>query len=178
MMSAVAPVTRPDRPATGRAAKADMIMTKQTWVVLANSSRARLFELDPDAEHLHEVSDFVHPEGRQKQAELGDEQGGHTQRSLSDGGSGGSAFQARTDARHKERERFARILAEFLDKALAERRFESLVLIASNPFLGELRAHLKDSTDRAVAAILPRDLTGLGTLALTRRVLEAVREIH
>jgi protein required for attachment to host cells len=153
-------------------------MNKITWILLANSSRARLFAWDRADAQLQEISDFVHPQGRQKVAEIDPHLGGHTQRPRGDGASGGAAFEPRTDPRHKEREHFARELAAYLDAALETGRFGSLVLIASNPFLGELRAHLADRVDKRVQAVVHSDLSSLGLAELTRRVAILTQPLH
>lgn len=153
-------------------------MNKTTWILLANSSRARLFAWDRADSQLQEVSDFIHPQGRQKAGEIDPHLGGHTQRPRGDGASGGAAFEPRTDLRHKERERFARELAGYLDEALESGRFGSLVLIASNPFLGELRAQLAERVDQRVQAVVHSDLSSLGLAELTRRVETLTQTLH
>ncbi len=145
--------------------------SKHPWALLANASRARLFEVDREAGRLIELEDFVHAGGRAHPADLGEERGGHTQRSTGDGGSGGASFGPRTDARHKEREHFARELAVYLEAALAQHRFQTLMLLASNPFLGELRAHLAPATARAVQVCEPLDIGSLAAPELARRVM-------
>ena len=155
-----------------------LFMDKVTWILLANSSRARLFAWDRADSQLQEIGDFLHPQGRQKVGEIDPHLGGHTQRQRGDGASGGAAFEARTDPRHKEREHFARELASFLEEALETRRFSSLVLIASNPFLGELRGHLAQRVDQTVQAVVHSDLSSLGLPELTRRVETLTRTLH
>jgi hypothetical protein len=149
---------RAGRRAVGGPARGSTMTSRHPWALLANASRARLFEVDREGGR-------VHP------ADLGDERGGHTQRGTGDGGSGGASFEPRTDTRHKEREHFARELAVYLDAALAQHRFQSLLLLASNPFLGELRAHLAPATARAVQVCEPLDIGGLAAPELARRVM-------
>jgi len=48
------------------------------------------------------------------------------------------------------------------------------VLIASDPFLGELKSHLGKGAAHAVSAAIPRDLTSFAGAELARRVTEAL----
>ena len=150
-------------------------MAAPLWALLANATRARVFAVDLAAGRLDEVADFVHTAGRMKPSELGRGPGGHTERTTSDGGAGGAAFEPRTDRRHKERERFARELAAFLGTSLAEHRCGGWLLLASHPLLGELRAHLDHETAQAVRASEPLDLGWLDGPELSRRVLALAR---
>jgi len=147
------------------------LMSKRFWAMLANGSRARLFELDLAAQRTHEIADFIHPRGRLHPVQMDATRGGHTQRGTPDGGLGGSSFQPRTDSRHKERSIFARELADYLDAALAARRFDALLLAASHPLLGELRAHLSGPVRAALGATEATDWVALPALALTERLL-------
>ncbi len=144
----------------------------KTWIVLANASRARICERDGQAGGLHELMDFVHTQSRQKGSELGFDQPGHVEHGMGSGLRGGTDLDPRTDPRKKEHERFAREIAQHLDKGVASRQCERIVLIASNPFLGEIKAHLGAATAAAVWVTAPSDLTALSGQELAQRVSE------
>jgi protein required for attachment to host cells len=139
------------------------------WVMVANAARARCFERDPETSGLRELAGFVHAESRLKAAELGDDAPGHAFKSGAT-----TAFEPHTPPHEREREQFARELAAHLEEAALAHRFDRLALIASNPFLGELRAQLGDAVRRCVIASHPRDLTGFTGEDLERRVTEAM----
>ena len=147
-------------------------MNHKTWIVLANASRARVCERHEGetGDGLHDLMDFVHMQSRQKGHELGFDQPGHVERGMGAGLRGGTDLSPRSDPRHKEHERFAREIAQYLDKAVSSRRCERIVLIASDPFLGEIKAQLGPATGRAVWASMPTDGMALSGRALARRV--------
>ncbi len=144
----------------------------KNWLVVANAARARVLEDrdEPDGPtHLFDhVADLVHPQSRQKGVALGDDRGGHAE-----GGSPGPAgntYAPRTDPRQRERDRFAREVARLLDSAVASQRCAGLILVASNPFLGQLKSHLGTQAIRAVLRTVDADYTQLGEAELAARL--------
>ena len=141
----------------------------RTWIVVANAARARLCEYDPRDGSLTELADFVHAPGRQKGSDLATDRPGHTEKGQA---SVRTSFEPHTEVHHKERVRFARELAQHLDDAVAQRRCPAVALIASNPFLGELKAQLGGVATKLIVATAPTDLTHCDMAELTRRVSE------
>lgn len=146
-------------------------MDKQ-WIVLANASRARIGWFDRPAGRWVELADFVHPASRQKLEALGVERGGHAQKDAGSGPGAGTQFAPRSDPRHKARVDFARELAAHLDEALAARRCQSWRLLASDPFLGTLKAELGKAAAAALKDARPLDLCTLEGPALDSRLAE------
>ena len=145
----------------------------RTWVVVANAARARLCEFNPRDASLTELQDFVHAAGRQKGSALATDRPGHTEKGQA---SVRTSFEPHTEVHHKEREHFARELARQLDDAIAQRHCPALALIASNPFLGELKAQLGNAAAKAVVATVPTDLTHCDMAELTSRVKEILTQ--
>ena len=141
-----------------------------TWIVLCNASRARICEWVDGQRKLREVVDLVHPQSQMKGVELEADRPGHVHRSMGDGTVGRTALDPRTDPRQKEHEVFARELSRYVDEALKARRCGALVLVASNPFLGELKSHLSPACEKAVQATLPSDLTGFDLHEIEQRL--------
>jgi putative phosphoribosyl transferase len=141
----------------------------RTWVVVANAARARLCEFDPRNGALTEMADFVHPSSRQKGNKLATDRPGHAEKGQA---SMRTSFEPHTDAQHKEHERFARELALQLNVAVAAHRCPAVALVASNPFLGEIKAHLDDAATRVLVATEAADLTHCETRQLERRVAQ------
>lgn len=138
------------------------------WVLVANAARARCFERDPDNGALRELDGFVHPGSRLKGQDLGSDRAG-----LAHKGIASTQYAAPTDPHDKEHALFARELAQYLEQAALAHRFERLALIASNPFLGELRAQLGASCQRALVTSVPSDLTAYAGRDLEQRVAKA-----
>lgn len=145
---------------------------KKTWIVVANASRARVCEHDEKGSGLHDVIDFVHTQSRQKGIDLGDDQSGRVEHGMGSGMRGGTHLDPRVDPRQKEHERFAREIAQHLDKGVAAHQCERIVLIASNPFLGEIKAQLGPAATAAVWVTAPSDLTAFTGRELAQRVNE------
>lgn len=146
---------------------------KTTWIVLANSSRARIMEREAGG-RLEEVADLVHAQSREKASELTSDREGHAQKAHGDPGHAGTEFQPHTDPRQKEHAIFAAEVARYLADAVTQGRCAGLVLIASDPFLGTLKEHLGHAVTRVLGAAIPRDLSTFSGAELTRRVTEAL----
>lgn len=147
---------------------------KKTWFVLANASRARVLEREAGGGHLVELADFAHPQSREKTGELVSDREGHAQKAHGDPGHAGTAFQPHTTPREKERAAFAIEVSRYLDAAVVARRCTDLVLIASDPFLGELKSHLGYDAAGVVRTTVARDLSSFGGADLVRRLSEAL----
>ena len=139
---------------------------KPEWILIANATRARLLQRQR-GEPMVVLESFVHPEGRLKISELADDRLGHE---AVDSSYGGASFQPRTDAKRKEHERFARELAQHLERQAQLDHFHSLTIFASSPFLGEIKAQLGAATTRLLSGAHDLDLTSVGLAELERRI--------
>ncbi|EER60560.1 conserved hypothetical protein [Acidovorax delafieldii 2AN] len=139
-------------------------MDKPIWVVVANSSMARVLEFNPDKpERWTEKECLTHPQSRQQGVGAGHEPGGHSI-------AGRSGLAPRTDPREHERHEFARQVAHTVKALVSAGQIGSLVVFATNPFLGQLLGQLEDATTKRVSASHPLDLTGLPLPDLARRL--------
>lgn len=145
---------------------------KPDWILIANASRARLLELEPK-DKVRELKSFEHPKGRSRVSDLTDDRAGYerTDRSF-----GAASFQPRTDPKQKEHVLFARELAEYLEREAQLGTFGSLSVLASNPFLGELKAELGAATKRVLGVVRNVDLTMVGKAELGRRVAQELAQ--
>lgn len=126
------------------------------WVVVADRSRARIFQTDGGADRLHEIEDLLNPEGRLDEADLrhdakgryfgkGERHQGHT------------AEPHVTKEEHDE-EMFSREVGQLLDHACDARRYDSLVMVAPPEFLGLLRKQLSKRVEQRVTQQLDTGL--------------------
>jgi len=140
----------------------------KNWLVVANASRARVLEVtDQPGVYLHQA-DLVHPESRLKGVDLGSDRPGHVEGTGH--GLGSAAYQPRTDLREREHERFAQELAKTLNAGVAAGQCAGLVLVASNPFLGHLKAHLHDAAKAVLLRTVASDFTSLTERELAQRL--------
>jgi protein required for attachment to host cells len=147
---------------------------EKTWVLIANSERARCFERQPADHTLNELSDFVHPPETLANKASGGDITGAAGKGHGRTGHAGTQFEPRTEARAKERGRFAQELADFLNVGVAERRCHRIVVIASSKMLGELRPCLSAAADKALNRSIVGDLTRYIGLELKERVAHAL----
>ncbi|MBK5929802.1 host attachment protein [Halochromatium salexigens] len=126
------------------------------WLIVADEGRAALYAADDPTAPLTEVHDFIGAENRLLDQELVTDKPG---RAFDSGGKGRHALEPSTEPGEVEAQRFAKWLAETLDQARTEQRFEMLGLVAPPAFLGLLRKSLPDETARQVVLEIDKDLT-------------------
>ena len=148
----------------------------KNWVVVANAARARVLEETGEPGVYTHLADLVHPASRQKGLALDSDRPGHV---VSLGhNTGSSAYQPRTDAREREHEQFAREVAATLNQGVAAGRCAGLVLVASNPFLGHLKAHLGEQAGKRLLKTLASDYTTLPDAEIAQRLSTAFTRSH
>ena len=126
-----------------------------TWVVVADSSRGKIFVQDTHGNALQERVDLIHPGARLRGEKLtSDRSGRHTGAY----GQGSHVFDARTEAKEHEVETFAKEIAERLETGRTSGQFQKLVLMAPPAFLGVLREQLGDEVRKLVVEEIAKDL--------------------
>lgn len=128
-----------------------------TWILTADSSRARIFEEIDDEHHLMEIEDFANPAGHAADLELTSDQQG---RFYGKAG-GGQAHTAppREDPVMHQNELFSKTVGEFLDQARSEHRYGKLYVIAPPKFLGLLRKNMSKEAQKLVADEIDKDIS-------------------
>lgn len=137
----------------------------RTWVVVADSSRAKIYAAATAGADLVEHEDLVHPEGRLHERDLVSDRPGHDS---GEAGSGPHVLDEPTPAHVEEMHRFAREIATRLEQGLNDKAYDRLVLVAPPKFLGALRDALPQGVAGAVAETLHKNLV--------QRSAEEVRE--
>ena len=139
-----------------------------TWILVADTGRARLFELRDDTPDLIEIACDVNPEGRAGARGLGTDRAPTVNESV---GPARHSIEPHTSARDKVSHAFARRLADELEQGRAQRRFGRLVLVAPPKFLGALHESLGAALRDSVAGELHKDLTALPVARLQERLM-------
>lgn len=147
-------------------------MAQPVWVLIANATRARIYERAAGGQ-LHVVHTFEHLPSRQRSTQLGDDKAG---REINPSGFGGAAFSPRVDLHRKEHLRFARELADYLEREAQAGAFDSMALFAPDPFLGELRREMGPACTRSLRVARGPDLSHVGMAELPARVGKALDE--
>ncbi len=126
-----------------------------TWIVVAESSRARIFASAGPRKVLDEVVSLLQPAARLKERELVSDSPG---RSFDSAGQGRHAVGSANEHKHHEAENFARTIAEQLDSARQGKEFGQLILVAPPHFLGLLRKHMSSQCAAMVVATVNKNL--------------------
>ena len=134
-----------------------------SWILVANSSHARVYEARGQGTALNLVRELEHPQSRQKAADLVSDRPGHA---ASGRGGRRTAYAPDTEVRRNEQEHFAHDIAHDLSGAHAERRFDKLLLVASAPFLGIVKSKLSKAVARDLIHTIDKDYTVLDAKAL------------
>lgn len=145
----------------------------QTWVLVANSSEARIFKMDRNGKTLDLLDTIDHPESRKKAAELVSDRPGHYQGDTT--GSAHGAFSEPTNPKTHEQERFAMELAGLLDHGRTANRYGRLVVVSSPRFKGLLNKHLNKGVSRLIWDQIDKDYTQLPERDLLQRIAPQIR---
>ena len=127
----------------------------KTWILVSDSSRARVFTSDTATAPIVELEDFTHPESRLHTRDITSDLSGKQHDA---GPSGHHAVEPKTDAHKQASVEFARELASYLHNNLNENRFDSLVLACDPAFLGELRHELDEQVKKHVTLEVTKNL--------------------
>jgi protein required for attachment to host cells len=128
-----------------------------TWILVADSSRARIFEKKEQDEHLQEIEDLVDTEGRATSSELRTGELGRFY-GKDERGQANTADPTVFPVQH-ENEIFSRTLTQYLDKGRNEHRYKRLYLIAPPKFLGLIRSNLNEQVEKLVEKEFPKDIS-------------------
>ena len=142
-----------------------------TWILVADSSRARLFAASQRGKTWKLVAEFDHPETRQRTAEYSPTERGSQKQAF---GYGRPAMQPKTEPRRVEKFHFAEQLAARLDRGLKQAEFGALVLVAGPQFLGDLKSKLDKQVMKSVIAAIDKDYTQLSDRELVERLDETI----
>jgi protein required for attachment to host cells len=143
-----------------------------TWIIAADSSRARVLQVSGREQDLVEVHSMVNPEARLKDRDLQTD----AEPRFNGHGGVGKAGSGRTGGPGSDRETrgavehgvevFAKEIGRYLEQARTQHRYDELVVIAPPKFLGVLRKELDKEVEKLVADELPKDLSWLSTREL------------
>ena len=104
-----------------------------TWIVTADSARARVLQFADREHELVEVDDLLNPEGRLHERDVAN------------------------DA-ERQVELFSKRVGDYLEKARTQHRYDKLYLVAPPKFLGKLRKNLGREVEKLVTDQLDKDL--------------------
>lgn len=147
----------------------------KTWIVLADSSRARIFLADHDLERARLLRELDHPESRLKPSELTTGMKGSTgpreARSLH---GHRPSTDPQTGPHQVELEKFAREIAQELEHGRVQGAYEELIVAAPPQFLGLIRRYMKVDVERTVRARISKNLVRTEERDVAERIRDEV----
>jgi protein required for attachment to host cells len=136
-----------------------MIATKRkTWIVVADGSRARVYERLGRNGRLAVVLQRDDPQARKRTSDIVSDRRG---RNTAAPGIARHAMDPKTTAHDHLEESFVRGIAREIDHAAALNRFDELIVIAPPRALGEMRQALSPGARSRVVSEIDKELVHL-----------------
>lgn len=142
----------------------------QLWVLVAESSRAKIYSAKSRKSPFSEIEDLIHPEGRMHEGDLVSDVPG------SDGGTTGQGrhvIDDKTSAREQQNIDFATQIVHRLEDGRKQAAFDELVLIAPPAFLGILRSRLSKTLMERVSLEIDKNLVKQSAATIAEHVWSA-----
>lgn len=136
-----------------------------TWILIADSSRARLFTVDNARAPLQEIESFSHPECRARTQDLISDKQGRSRDNLRN-------LDPDIEPKRQEAILFGKQLTEHLKDGRQKGLFKKLYIAAAPSFLGILRDKLDPQTAQLVVEEVNKDLTQLNPTEIRRHLPE------
>lgn len=131
---------------------------KPVWVLVADSSQARIFSAENSQAELIEIETLLHPEGRLHDRDLVSDLPGKISGSE---GAGGHAYSDKITPKEQEEIDFASRVAHHLSDELNQNKFDRLFMVAAPSFLGDLRNALSSRVEKHIAFSLGKNIVML-----------------
>lgn len=131
---------------------------RTTWILVASSSKARIFQAAKTTEDMKLVCELEHPESREKAVNLVSDVPGRYRKSSS---SPFSLYEEPTNPKELEAERFAHQLAHELNEGRNLNKYRDLIIIAPSHFQGLLNKIFNVHVKHLITRTLHKDYTHL-----------------
>ena len=131
---------------------------KPVWILVADSSQARIFSAENSQADLIEIETLLHPEGRLHEQNMDSDLPGKNSGSQ---GAGGHAYSDENSPKEQEEINFALRVANHLSDELNQNKYERLYMVAAPAFLGDLRNAISTRVEKHVAFSLGKNIVTL-----------------
>lgn len=143
-------------------------------VLVANKTKAEMYDLPTRRSALKPVRTFVNPAGQKRESALGTSRPG---RVMNRSGGVRQAYQSKHSIKEQSEEDLVRQVAAALEAHLKRGSGMQIVLVAASQTLGIYRRHLPAAVRKRVILEIQRDLNKLPVATLGKRVLAALQEL-
>lgn len=134
-----------------------------TWILVADAAKARLFELPRKGANPVELACYTYPDGRSPGRHP---EHGRLPRVQESNNPSRHAIEPKTSLRDKHAQRFADTLGTVVRKGRLEGRYDKLILVAPPRFLGVLHDSLDEQTAACVVGEVCNELLALSPAEL------------
>ena len=141
----------------------------QMWVLVANSTLARILSAPTADGPLVELECLSHTAGRMLDQQLVSDRPG---RAFDSHGPGRHSMEQEVDPKQEEAIRFAEHIAAKLRKAHTAHEFDHLAIVAAPRFLGLLRERIGPAVTRSLTETVDKDLAMLSPDEIRARLPE------
>lgn len=131
---------------------------KSVWVLVADSSQARIFSAENSQADLIEIETLFHPEGRLHEQDMVSDLPGKVSGPQ---GAGRHAYSDENSPKEQEEINFALRVAHYLSDELNQNKYERLYMVAAPAFLGDLRNAISTRVEKHVAFSLGKNIVML-----------------
>lgn len=124
----------------------------KNWVLIANTSKAKIFEITKNNQHLKLIIKLENPKAKMKNTELECDRPGVTR-----GPSGRTALRAKKGTHDHEMEVFSKQILDEINKGKNENQFDRIIMIIEPRFEAHLKNHLKDHVKKCIFHTIPKN---------------------
>ncbi len=139
----------------------------KTWVVVADTSRARIFSADTPASKLLETETLTQPEARLHQGDLVSDRPGMDRNS----GNGTHNMGHETAAKEELANRFAAEVCNRLEQGRIKSQFDKLYIVAAPSFLGLIRKYQTPALKKVIAGEVSKNMAMKGADEIKKSLL-------
>lgn len=147
--------------------------TVATWILVSDTSRAKLFSAEKREDDWTLLKDFEHPEGRKLSKDISPSAPPGRMQQSEGLGARRTSMEPHTWPKEASAERFAELLAHYLEEAIGTNAFDALVLVAPPHFLGMLHGTLAKQTAKHLNATIDKDLVMFDAAGIRERLIDA-----
>jgi len=128
--------------------------TQNTWIIVADAARARVFTLAGANNELKHLHTLTHPES---EAHEGDLRTGGKGETIESSGAASRQPDPQVSTMEKHAERFAKEVSNFLHLARDKEKFGKLIIAAAPQELGRLRDNLDAPTQKMLEKTIDKN---------------------
>ena len=130
-------------------------MNNTLWVLTANRSFAKLYQVTNLGRDFQEILHIDHPDGKRKGSEIYSDRPG---RAFDSVGGGRHALTNHVDVHQHDQQVFTKRLAQLLQEGLDNKSYDTLAIVAPSHFLGDLNMVVSEAVKKKILKEIAKDL--------------------